>query len=90
MIQTRQLVTADGTYATQSALSVIKTEITENKALLRRFLLDGNFFLASSLATTLVKLVFNYSNFMRVCFSVLSCVFASNNSRIKLENCFDI
>lgn len=65
MIQTRQLVTADGTYATQSALSVIKTEITENKALLRRFLLDGNFFLASSLATTLVKLVFNYSNFMR-------------------------
>lgn len=65
MVQTRQLVTADGTYATQSALSIAKTEITENKALLRRFLLDGNFFLASSLATTLVKLVFNYSKFMK-------------------------
>ncbi|KAM3718912.1 Coatomer subunit beta [Dirofilaria immitis] len=63
--KTRQLVTADGTYATQSALSIVKTEIMENRTLLRHFLLDGNFFLASSLATTLVKLVFNYSNFMK-------------------------
>uniref|UniRef100_A0AAF5PWQ8 Coatomer subunit beta n=1 Tax=Wuchereria bancrofti TaxID=6293 RepID=A0AAF5PWQ8_WUCBA len=63
--KTRQLVTADGTYATQSALSAVKTEMTENKALLRRFLLNGNFFLASSLATTLIKLVFNYSKFMQ-------------------------
>ncbi|KAL3994851.1 Coatomer subunit beta [Acanthocheilonema viteae] len=62
--ETRQLVTADGTYAAQSALS-IRTEIMENKDLLRRFLLDGNFFLASSLATALVKLVLNYSNFMK-------------------------
>uniref|UniRef100_A0A8R1TIP8 Coatomer subunit beta n=1 Tax=Onchocerca volvulus TaxID=6282 RepID=A0A8R1TIP8_ONCVO len=61
----RQLVTADGTYATQSALSIVKTEIVENKTLLRQFLLDGNFFLASSLATTLIKLVFNYSKFMK-------------------------
>uniref|UniRef100_A0A158Q8U3 Coatomer subunit beta n=1 Tax=Elaeophora elaphi TaxID=1147741 RepID=A0A158Q8U3_9BILA len=63
--KTRQLVTADGTYATQSALSAVRAEVTESKTLLRRFLLDGNFFLASSLATTLVKLVFNYSNFMK-------------------------
>ncbi|VDN05974.1 unnamed protein product [Thelazia callipaeda] len=56
----RQLVTADGTYATQSALLTVRTEMIETKAILRRFLLDGNFFLASSLATTLVKLVFSY------------------------------
>lgn len=59
--QHRQLVTADGTYATQSALVSAVKATTEEKPALRRFLLDGNFFIASSLATTLTKLVMKYS-----------------------------
>ncbi|VDN59108.1 unnamed protein product [Dracunculus medinensis] len=64
--KTRQLVTADGTYATQSALlnqNITKTKM-EEKPTLRRFLLDGNFFIASSLATTLIKLVFKQSKLL--------------------------
>ncbi|CCD61981.1 Coatomer subunit beta [Caenorhabditis elegans] len=50
-------VTADGTYATQTALSSTVTTSKKNeKPPLRRFLLDGEFFLGASLATVLTKL----------------------------------
>ncbi|VDK52230.1 unnamed protein product [Cylicostephanus goldi] len=52
----KQLVTADGTYATQSALSVSTKANNKEKPPLRQFLLDGDFFLGASLATVLNKL----------------------------------
>lgn len=56
------MVTADGTYATQSAISssVVKRE-GESRPPLRRFLLDGEFFIAASLATSLSKLAANHA-----------------------------
>ncbi|GMT14479.1 hypothetical protein PFISCL1PPCAC_5776, partial [Pristionchus fissidentatus] len=58
----RPVVTADGTYATQSALSSIVPKGGEKeRPPLRRFLLDGDFFLAASLATALSKMAANYA-----------------------------
>ena len=68
----QRLVTADGTYATQSAF--ISTNSTDGKTLtgsnsdrnrqtsLRTFLLDGDFFIGAALATSLCKLVIRYIN----------------------------
>uniref|UniRef100_A0A8C4QMM4 Coatomer subunit beta n=1 Tax=Eptatretus burgeri TaxID=7764 RepID=A0A8C4QMM4_EPTBU len=56
-----KLVTEMGTYVTQSALSsthLVKKE--EERPPLRAFLLDGDFFVGASLATTLTKLALRY------------------------------
>ena len=66
-------MTADGTYATQSALVTGGKLTTEEKPVLRRFLLDGNFFIAASLATTLSKLVFKYSKLRNGTFFRKNC-----------------
>ncbi|KAJ1346593.1 hypothetical protein KIN20_001439 [Parelaphostrongylus tenuis] len=58
---TKQLVTADGTYATQSAFSVASKTLNHERPPLRQFLLDGDFFLGASLATVLNKLVDQFS-----------------------------
>ncbi|XP_054168889.1 coatomer subunit beta-like [Oppia nitens] len=56
-----KLVTADGSYATQSALSVnTKVEKTANIPPLRQYLLNGEFFIGTALANCLVKLAFRY------------------------------
>ena len=62
----QQLVTADGTYATQSAF-VMNTNSNTNtsndldkRPTLRGFLLQGNFFIAAALARTLTKLALKY------------------------------
>ena len=61
----QQLVTADGTYATQSALvsgpassagAKGKSKAEEDRPPFRKYLMDGDFFIAASLATTLTKL----------------------------------
>ncbi|PAV70949.1 hypothetical protein WR25_20924 isoform B [Diploscapter pachys] len=70
--QTRQLVTADGTYAAQSAISSGPKSTVAEKPPLRRFLLDGDFFLGASLATILVK--------MSEQFTILNTVGAKDNS----------
>ncbi|GMR36407.1 hypothetical protein PMAYCL1PPCAC_06602, partial [Pristionchus mayeri] len=58
----RPMVTADGTYATQSAISSSTTKREgEDRPPLRRFLLDGDFFIAASLATSLSKLAANHA-----------------------------
>ena len=69
----QRLVTADGTYATQSAF--ITTNPADKKTLngvtndrnrqpsLRTFLLDGDFFIGAALATSLCKLVIRYIEF---------------------------
>uniref|UniRef100_UPI00358F8219 coatomer subunit beta isoform X2 n=1 Tax=Myxine glutinosa TaxID=7769 RepID=UPI00358F8219 len=56
-----KLVTEMGTYVTQSALSsahIVKKE--EERPPLRAFLLEGDFFVGASLATTLTKLALRY------------------------------
>ena len=66
----QRLVTADGTYATQSAFT--SSSNSEKKSLtgssadskrqpsIRTFLLDGDFFIGAALATSLCKLVIRY------------------------------
>lgn len=61
----QQLVTADGTYATQSAF-VLTANTTnakdeaEKRPTLRGFLLQGHFFIAAALARSLTKLTLKY------------------------------
>ena len=58
----QKLVTADGTYATQSALvegaegAKGKSKAEEDRPPFRKYLMEGDFFIAASLATTLTKL----------------------------------
>lgn len=55
------LITADGTYATQSGLVTSVAAVKDDKPILRKLFYEGNFFLASSLATTLNKLFVRFS-----------------------------
>ncbi|XP_015513290.1 coatomer subunit beta [Neodiprion virginianus] len=56
-----QLVTSDGTYASQSAFSTASTGKKEEKRpALVQYMMDGDFFIGASLATTLAKLVLRY------------------------------
>lgn len=56
-----QLVTSDGTYATQSAFSAASTSNKEEKRpALVQYMMDGDFFIGASLATTLAKLALRY------------------------------
>ncbi|XP_030844393.1 coatomer subunit beta [Strongylocentrotus purpuratus] len=56
----KRLVTEMGTYATQSALSVVSTKQEEQRPALRGFLMDGDFFVGACLATVLTKLALRY------------------------------
>ncbi|CAK9823716.1 Coatomer subunit beta [Anthophora retusa] len=59
-----QLVTSDGTYATQSAFSAASTRKKEEKRpALVQYMMEGDFFIGASLATTLAKLALRYKNF---------------------------
>ncbi|XP_031625408.1 coatomer subunit beta [Contarinia nasturtii] len=53
-------VTSDGTYATQSAFSVAPVAKKEERPPLRQYLMDGDFFVATTLATTFTKLALKY------------------------------
>ncbi len=68
LLQVKQLVTADGTYATQSALSLggegVRKKADADKPILRRWLLDGDFFVAAALSSVLIKLVLRYQSLM--------------------------
>lgn len=57
------MITADGTYATQTAMfSTTTRNVSENnKPAFRKLLLEGNFFIASAVANDLAKLVLRYS-----------------------------
>ncbi|RMX42493.1 hypothetical protein pdam_00020420 [Pocillopora damicornis] len=61
----QRLVTADGTYATQSALSTpgitsLTKKDDENRPPLRQYLLDGEFFVGAAVSCTLTKLALRY------------------------------
>ncbi|OXU25608.1 hypothetical protein TSAR_012392 [Trichomalopsis sarcophagae] len=56
-----QLVTSDGTYATQSAFSSASSGKKEEKRpALVQYMMDGDFFISAALATTLAKLALRY------------------------------
>ena len=67
-----QRVTADGTYITQSALVTSSKKEDTSQPPLRGFLLDGEFFIGSVLATTLTKLGLKFA---KVSFSDQNNVF---------------
>lgn len=54
------LVTSDGTYASQSAFSVAPVALKEKRPPLRQYFMDGDFFIGTTLAATLTKLVLKY------------------------------
>ncbi|KAG4076042.1 hypothetical protein HA402_011516 [Bradysia odoriphaga] len=71
-------VTSDGTYASQSAFSVVPIVKKEKNPPIRQYLMDGDFFIGAALAASLTKLVLKYTalesdNFSRnrVCASVM-------------------
>ena len=61
----RKLVTEMGTYATQTAFSVNQASKSSSKAkdrpALRKFLLEGDFFIGAALGTVLCKLAFRFN-----------------------------
>lgn len=56
----KSLVTSDGTYASQSAFSVAPVALKEKRPPLRQYFMDGDFFIGTTLAGTLAKLVLKY------------------------------
>jgi coatomer subunit beta len=58
-----KLVTADGTYATQSAFSTAdKTKKQAEKPPLRKYLMEGDFFIGAALGSTMTKLALRFSS----------------------------
>lgn len=55
------LVTSDGTYATQSAFNTTQVSKKEKRPPLRQYMMDGDFFIAAGLGTTLTKLALRYA-----------------------------
>ncbi|CAG9837457.1 unnamed protein product [Diabrotica balteata] len=70
------LVTSDGTYATQSAFNTVSQTTKEARPPLRQYLMDGDFFIGASLASTLTKLSLRYED--------LSSPAASNGFNAKI------
>ncbi|KAK3097902.1 hypothetical protein FSP39_014288 [Pinctada imbricata] len=56
----QKLVTADGTYASQSAFSTTTSPKKEERPPMRQYLMDGDFFVGAALSTTLTKLALRY------------------------------
>ncbi|PVD27888.1 hypothetical protein C0Q70_10463 [Pomacea canaliculata] len=56
----QRLVTADGTYATQSAFSTVTVKKQEERPPLRKDMMEGEFFVGAALATTLTKLALKF------------------------------
>ncbi|XP_037026869.1 coatomer subunit beta [Bradysia coprophila] len=54
-------VTSDGTYASQSAFSVVPIVKKEKNPPIRQYLMDGDFFIGAALAASLTKLVLKYT-----------------------------
>uniref|UniRef100_A0A0K0FY78 Coatomer subunit beta n=1 Tax=Strongyloides venezuelensis TaxID=75913 RepID=A0A0K0FY78_STRVS len=96
--QNNTLISADGTYAAQSAFinSSVPSE-QDNKPILRKALIDGDFFLAASLANTMTKVVLRFAQenesqperINRVAGEVLfifACIIHAGKSRLVKHN----
>lgn len=81
----QRLVTADGTYATQSALvSTSSNTMKKDRPVLRSFFVDGEFFVAAALSTTLTKMALRYvslvheperqNRFAGECMYIIACI----------------
>jgi coatomer subunit beta len=92
-----KLVTADGSYATQSALSVttVKKSADSNLPSLRAALFSGSYFTATSLANCLVKLVFKlkhvvdastFNSFNAECMLILASILHLGKSKLTFED----
>lgn len=58
-----QLVTSDGTYATQSAFIINTPRSSQSKRPpLRQYLIDGDFYIGAALGTTFTKLGIRYAD----------------------------
>lgn len=57
-----KLVTSDGTYATQSVFNTISSSKKEDRPPLRQYLMEGDFFIGASVASTLAKLALRYTS----------------------------
>uniref|UniRef100_A0A0N4ZJY2 Coatomer subunit beta n=1 Tax=Parastrongyloides trichosuri TaxID=131310 RepID=A0A0N4ZJY2_PARTI len=96
--QNHTLISADGTYAAQSALINTSTPTEQdNKPVLRRALIEGDFFLAASLANTMTKVVLRFAQenesqperVNRVAGEVLfifACIIHAGKSKIVKQN----
>uniref|UniRef100_A0A182TUN0 Coatomer subunit beta n=1 Tax=Anopheles melas TaxID=34690 RepID=A0A182TUN0_9DIPT len=60
MANSTNKVTSDGTYATQSAFSVAPVAKKVERPPLRQYMMDGDFFVAATLASTLTKLALKF------------------------------
>ncbi|CAG9766800.1 unnamed protein product [Ceutorhynchus assimilis] len=56
------LVTSDGTYATQSAFNSVQKSTKEKRPPIRQYMIDGDFFIGASLASTITKIALRYGN----------------------------
>lgn len=57
----QKLVTADGTYASQSAfIQSAPSKKVHDRPIMRQYLMDGDFFIGAALSTTLMKLALRY------------------------------
>ena len=64
----QKLVTADGTYATQSAFSSGSETVKKNveRPPLRKYLMEGDFFIGAALGGTLTKLAIRFADLVKV------------------------
>lgn len=64
---TQRLVTADGTYATQSAFSSNPQSVKKNteRPPLRKYLMEGDFFIGAALGSTLAKLALRFASLVQ-------------------------
>ncbi|XP_023319800.1 coatomer subunit beta [Eurytemora carolleeae] len=64
---TQRLVTADGTYATQSAFSSNPESVKKNteRPPLRKYLMEGDFFIGAALGSTLAKLALRFASLVQ-------------------------
>jgi coatomer subunit beta len=57
----QKLVTADGTYASQSAfIQSAPSKKNRDRPIMRQYLMDGDFFIGAALSTSLMKLALRY------------------------------
>lgn len=94
-----KLVTADGSYATQSALSVqVKSVSTSNIPSIRAALLAGNYFVGTSLANCFVKLTFKlksavddsaFNSFVAECMLILASILHLGKSKLSFSDATD-
>merc|ERR1719510_775314 len=84
----QKLVTADGTYATQSAFSSTpdkKKGAEVERPPLRKYLMEGDFFIGAAIGSTLTKLALRFASLVaeQVLCGMYACYFCDHAPRIE-------